>query len=267
MFGANTMDRRIATATMLVACATLFLPDVLAAQNPKKPKGGRKAKEEVHGTPIDGTIRQISPQGVFVETGGGDKFMIALNRDTQVSLHGQVSPEMLASGAFVEFEVELDRAGAPATELKAITLVDYSPINIAGLFPTSVEAGEDNSASGAHASFLARGRVASHRNGVLIVQTGQKTVIAKVADDVALSARLDSWALAAAGDAISGTVELVPQVNTGVSHVIGKQLSIQAARPIQPLKSRREAPRARTPTAQAAPAYPSAERAAAAEPR
>lgn len=238
------MHRRTVLAALVALGPSLLWPH--RAWSQKKPKGGGKGKEnkdkdkdaEIQ---LDGKVKQVSPQGLVVEAEDGTNYLIGIAPNSQVTLQGRATKGFLVSGAFVEFEVNLDRSGTATSDVASLTFVDVSPLNPAGLFPTSLpEAGgakeKDDKAGGS--SYLVRGKIVAPRNGMFTVQAGGKTISAKATADIALQARFSNWSLAAASDQVKGKAEQLPQANTGLTRVVAKKLNIHASQAIEPAKSK-----------------------------
>lgn len=214
-------------------------------------KGGKgKDEKDKNLTEITGTIKGLSPQGVLVESDDNKKYLVAVKADSQIELTGEADSSLLAQGSFVEFEAELDRQGNATSEVAALTLVEPNAVNPPGLFPTSLPTGDkEKSDDSTKPTFLVRGRVMPPRGGQLVVQALGKNISAKVSSDVTLAVRFNSLTHASSGDPISAKVEQVPQPNTGVIRVIGHELTISAAAPIQSPKAKRDSKPAEKSTA------------------
>lgn len=231
------LDRR-SLLLALFGAALPSLPTAVLAQQKgggdKKGKGKGKGKNDE--LPIEGTVRQVSPQGLYVEGEDRARYLIGVADGSQVTLQGDVDASFLTPGAFVEFDVLLDRAGNPTEEVKAVTFVDASPLNPVGLFQASQPTSEGGKVESA--LFLVRGRVTTSRPGQLVVQAGERNVSIKIAEELALTCRLDGWNFASPGDSIRGNVEYVPQPNTGIVHVVARKLTIRTAKPLKPVSAK-----------------------------
>lgn len=203
-------------------------------------KGGQKGgKGKENLLQISGTVRQVSAQAIVVESDNGARYLIGATPESQITLRGEASEELLKTGATVEFEMDFDRLGNPIGSIDAITFVEISSLNPMGLFPRTVAGLKNAADENGQTSFLARGKISSLRNGMLVVQTGGRPLLAKLEDDVDYAARFDRWVLAAVGDSVTGAVELLPQPNVGLTNVLASQLTIDAAEPIGPIKPKR----------------------------
>jgi hypothetical protein len=223
------MNRRILFALVALGGALLLWPAAATAQ--KNGKGGEELE-------IEGTIAQVTPQGLVVQLADGTKYLVGAGRSSQVTLQGKATKECMVQGSYLEFEVELDHAWKSTMEVAALTIVSFSNLNPAGLFPQSVLPRDFIRDENARAMFVVRGKMLAPRNGMLVVHTGQKIISTKLAPTVALSARFDNWALASPGDTVIGTVDLRPQPNTGLTRVTCKKLTIDAAEAISPPASK-----------------------------
>lgn len=226
------MNRRFLLALLALGGMGALLP--AAAPGQRKANGGKGADE----LEIEGTIAQVTPQGLVVELADGTKYLVGVGRSSQVTLQGKATKECVVQGAYLEFEVELDHAWKSTMDVAALTVVSFSSLNPAGLFPQSVLPRDFIRDEQARAMFVVRGKMLAPRNGMLVVHTGQKIISTKLAPTVELSARLDNWAMAMPGDTVTGTVDLRPQPNTGLTHVTCKKLTIDAAEPISPPPSK-----------------------------
>lgn len=237
----------------LLAGALSGLPSAASAQQKgggdKKGKG--KGKDKDNEVQIQGIVRQIAPQGLYVEGEDRTRYLIGAAEGSQVTLQGDVDASFLAPGAFVEFDVLLDRAGNPTEEVKAVTFIDASPLNPVGLFQTSLPTSESGKTESA--LFLVRGRVTASRAGQLNLQAGERNVNVKVAEDLSLTCRLDGWSFASPGDSIRGNVEYLPQPNTGITHVVGRKLTIRAAKPLKPNAAKAAVSKTGSPNSTTAP--------------
>ena len=211
------------------------------AQGNGDKKGGdkkAKGKDKEGEVQVDGTIRQVSSQGLLVDGEDGNKYLIGVTGASQVTLQGAADLAFLTAGAYFEFEAELDRNGNLTGPIASVTLVEASNLNPPGLFPISVLDG--NTPIGeATAAYLVRGKLVSYRDKTLLVQTGRKNVVAKLEEGAALQARFDNWSLAAVGDEVRANVELVPQINTGVTRVTARKVTVRAAETIRPAGTKR----------------------------
>lgn len=220
---------------LVAAAAAVFVERPMAAHAQQKgggdKKGKGKGKDKDNEVQIEGTIRQISPQGIYVEGEDRTRYLIGVADAVQVTLQGDVDASFLTPGAFVEFDVELDRVGNPTEEVKTVTFVDASPLNPAGLFQTTVPKVEGEKEG--RAAFLVRGRLTTGRSADRR-STGERNVIVKTRADLVLTCKLDGWNFATPGDSLRGNVEFVPQPNTGITHVVGRKLTIRTAKPLKP---------------------------------
>ena len=238
------LRRRRFLVTALHATAGALVAGKSSAQEQGKgeKKGSDKkvrGKDKENEIRIDGTIRQVAPQGLVVDGADGNKYLIGATGDSQVTLEGAADAAFLAPGAYLEFEADLDRNGLPNKPIGEVTFIAASNLNPPGLFPFSVT--DENAPSGGTtaAAYLVRGKLVAHRDKKLSVQTGRKIVVAELDEIVALHARFDGWKLAAAGDSIRANVELLPQINTGLTRVVARKATIRAADPIRPTGSKR----------------------------
>lgn len=231
------MNRRI-----IAALLALFGTLVIGLQPAAAQKGGKRGAppEELE---IEGQVKQVTSQGLIVETADGTKYGIGVGRSSQLTLQGEASKAFLAAGTYLEFEAELDHAFKSTHEPKSLTIVNVSTANPAGLFPQTVLPRDFIRDEKARATFLVRGKMLAPRDGALVVQTGQKIVTTKMAEGYTVAARFDNWALATAGDVVKGTVQLRPQPNTGIVQVTCQKLTIDAAQPIEPLKAKADEPK------------------------
>lgn len=222
-------------------------------KNSQKPKGGGmkpKGKDKENLLQISGTVRQVSPQALVVEADDGARYLINAAGDSQVTHKGAAAETMLKSGAVIEFEMDFDRGGNPVRPVDAITFVEISMLNPMGLFRRAVpELGNATDEIG-RTSYLARGRHSAVRNGTIVLQTGGKVLSAKLGDDVGYSVRFDHWVAAVAGDSMTGTIELLPQPNVGLTRVLADQITIQAAAPIEPPGAKRPMPKSKSSAAE-----------------
>lgn len=203
-------------------------------------KGG-KGKDKENLLPLSGTVQQAAAQALVVESDDGARYLVGIDHEAQITHEGEASEEFLKSGTVVEFDVEFDRGGNLVHEIRAVTFVEASALNPVGLFPRAVQGLAGSANEQGQSSFLARGRVASVRNGSMVVQTGNRPLMVKLADDVSYAARFDRWTLAAIGDTVSGEVELLPQPNVGLKRVVARRVTVQAAAMIEPPGKRRPA--------------------------
>ena len=224
------MNRHFLFPLIAIVGISVFWPGMSTAQN--KGKGGNNEVE------IEGTIVQVTPQGLVVDGADGTKYLVVAGRSSQVTLQGKASKEFMVPGSYLEFEVELDHAWKSTMDVDGLTVVSFSNLNPPGLFPKSLLPKDFVRDENARAMFIVRGKMLTPRNGMLLVQTGQKIVSTKLAERVNLLARFDNWALAAVGDTVTGTVDLRPQPNTGFTQVTCKKLVIDAIEPIEPPNSK-----------------------------
>lgn len=236
------MNVRVVSALVAFVGLAVIWPDWAAAQ--KRQKGGNGGQgnnaEEVE---IEGQVKQVTPQGLVVDTADGTRYGIGVGRSSQVTLQGEASKAFLVAGTFLEVELELDHAYKPTKEAPALTVVNISAANPPGLFSKLVLGRDFTRDENARADFLARGKMLAPKDGMLVLQTGQKIVSTKMTPGYILSARFDNWALAAVGDAVKGTVEVRPQPNTGLTQATCKKLTIDAAKPIEPPKTKNDEPK------------------------
>lgn len=209
-------------------------------------KGGQKAgqkggqgKDKENLLQLSGTVQQVSPQALVVEADGGDRYLIGGGPESKVTLEGDASEEFLKPGAVVEFEMDFDRSGNPIRTIDKLTFVEVSTLNPVGLFPRTVPELAGAADEKGQSSFLVRGRASSLRNGTLVIQTGGRPLLAKLGEDVTYMARFERWALASVGDSVSGTVELLPQPNVGLTRVLANQITVQASGMIEPPNAKR----------------------------
>lgn len=227
------VDRRRLLSVLFGAALANTSSSLFAQQKGGGDKKGKgKGKDKDNEVQIDGTIRQISPQGIYVEGDDRTRYLIGVAEGSQVTFQGDVDASFLTPGAFIEFDVELDRAGNPTEEVQSVTFIDTSSWNPAGLFQTTVPASEGEKEG--RALFLVRGRVTTIRPGQLVVHAGERNVSVKTSAELSLTCKLDGWNFASAGDSIRGNVESIPQPNTGITHVVGRKLTIRAAKPLKP---------------------------------
>lgn len=250
------LDRRnilsaVFGAVFCVASPSNLSSLLFAQQKGGGNKGKGKGKDKDNEVQIDGTVRQVSPQGIYVEGDDRTRYLVGMAEGSQVTLLGDVDASFLTPGTFVEFDVELDRAGNPTQEVKSLTFVDASSWNPAGLFQTSAPTSEGGKEG--LVAYLVRGRVSTARTGQLVVQTGERIVSVKTSAELSLTCRLDGWNFASVGDSIRGNVEFMPQPNTGITHVVGRKLTIRAAKPLKPSTGKPSAIKAGTAKSTPAP--------------
>lgn len=221
-------------------------------KNPQKPKGGGgmkgKGKDKENLLPFSGTVRQVSPQALVVEADDGARYLINAAAESQVTLKGAAAETMLKPGAVVEFQMDFDRNGNPVRTVDAITFVEISMLNPMGLFRRAVPELGNAADENGRTAYLARGRLSSVRNGTIVLQTGGKPLLAKLAEEVAYAARFEHWAAAVEGDSVTGTIELLPQPNVGLTRVLADQITIEAAAPIEPPGAKRPVPKSKSTT-------------------
>ena len=100
--------------------------------------GGGEGRDHSKDNQLDfaGEVQQITSQGLLVESTDGLKYLIAVAEESRITFGGPASRDFLKPGQLVEFEVELDRAMRPVSEVETMTFVDPSPLNPIGRFPT-----------------------------------------------------------------------------------------------------------------------------------
>ncbi len=249
------MQRRLAFKVILTPVLSVAIASNLFAQ--KKPGGGKKGgsnkegggaqgKDKANEVKFSGTIKQITSQGIVVDSDDSKHYLIGFGSNSDVNVEGEASQDFLAPGTSLEFDVDLNREGKPVKEIQGLTVIELSNLNPPGLFPTTIPDAFSLQNASATKTFMARGRVTSYKEGMLTLQTGSKSIVVKVSKNFSLEVRLSNWRLASVGDTVKGAGDLPPQANAGLMRVVARRLTIRTAKPIEPKGAKRENEKAKS---------------------
>jgi hypothetical protein len=197
-------------------------------------KNGGDKKDKANEIHFSGSIKQILPQGLVVASEDSKNHLIGFGPTSEVMVEGEASKEFLAPGVSVEFAVELNREGKANQEVSRLTIVELSPLNPAGLFPTTIAGGSEKPEAATTRPYLARGRITAYQDEQLTLHMGAKSIVVRVSKGSTLEARVSNWRLAKVGDTVKGSGELPPQANLGLMRVVAKRLMIQTSTTIAP---------------------------------
>jgi hypothetical protein len=207
--------RRWRVVYILAACLAWISTraDDVAAQRFRLPPQQQAQQIVLDRVQVSGKIAEIGPGWVRVTSEDQQTWMIGIDpMRSEIQLTGEAEPGVLSSGVFVRFEAEVDKRGTARGVLKELTV--FTPrgeigegIAEEGPPPEETPAEErERPRKVPSTQALVAGRVKSFKNGLLLVDTPNKLVRAKVARDATVTLELADYALAQVGDAVEASV-------------------------------------------------------------
>jgi len=182
---------------------------------------------------LDAKVDQVVPQGILATDKGGKKYAVGFDAKSKIGLKGNADIDYVTPGSYVQFDVELDAEGKPATEVKKIQITEQSAITEPGIFSSKGPDGKP----GEPGPYFVRGTVRTNRDGNMTVAAGNKQITIKVAEGVTVPVTLADWRMAKPGDAIKGNGTAYPQAGAPTL-VLGTLMEITAAGPIEKKRGR-----------------------------
>jgi hypothetical protein len=185
---------------------------------------------------IDGTVEQISPQGILVNQKDGKKIGMAFPPNAKVTLSGNAAPEFLKPGQYIQFTVNLDEKKKPTGDASKIQIIEQSAISSPGVFS---EKGPDGK-PGEPGPYFVRGTVKSYREGQMSVAAGGPLMTVNVPASAAIPVTIADWDLANPGDQISGDAQaLAAQPNAPFTPAFAERIEIKSVAPITGKKKKK----------------------------
>jgi|GEM_PF-2153656 len=191
-------------------------------------------------TPLSesGRIEAVGPGMLKMKTDNA-VWVVSIGRgQSKVQVEGTAEPDYLRAGLPVKFVGEIaDAKGALKGEIAELEIFSPQGKTAIGLFNKGGDAGAKPVKTFGPGEYEIRGKVASFKDGELVVSVGPKKVSGKVASGLVIKVNVDDIAYAQAGDAVD--VKGVyyehgkPDPNLQKpGEAIGQEVSVKLAKPL-----------------------------------
>jgi hypothetical protein len=151
-----------------------------------------------------GTLEEVQGTYIKFRDSKNDVWLLETNDGTKVTVTGDADHEYLHSPALhVQITGQIDKKGVLQKEIEEIEICADPGKAALGLFvPAAGDAPAKPVRSAAAGTFLIKGRVISYKDGQLVVIAGNRKIIGKLGDGVAVSLNVDDPSLAQPGDTV-----------------------------------------------------------------
>jgi hypothetical protein len=176
----------------VVAWAVLAAAPVARAQFEVPP--GSLAFEDT------GKLEAVQTDVLKFRDSKNDVWLLKINQQTQVTVKGEAEVGCLRPGLSVQFNGQIDKKGVLKEPVDKIEIFTPQGKMSHGLFaPTDLEGSKPMRNPGA-GTFLIKGKLATYRDGDLLVVAGNRKITGSTADDVVVTLTSDDPSLAQADD-------------------------------------------------------------------
>ena len=150
---------------------------------------------------------------------------------------GEADREFLRSGSlYVQFSGEIDAKGNLKDEADEIEIFSPEGKSSLGVFTAADGNAPPKAVRGnAAGKFLIKGRLASYRDGQMIVTAGSRRITGTVADDVTVTLNLDDTSLAETGDTVKAKASYYDETRATPNrpgNALAEAITITLAKPL-----------------------------------
>ena len=189
-----------------------------------------------------GVIQSVSPHSISMNASEKGDWVITIGPETQITVAGSAEPEYLGPGMTVKFSGELGKKFNLTKELDAVEIFDPPAKGGMGAFDSGSEDAKIVRVPAEGTTYEFRGRVASFKEGELIVSIGgNKKIIAKTAQSLNVTVNLHDPTIAQEGDSINASGWYSDQQRPNLTNMtpgeaVGNIVSITLAKPLASTK-------------------------------
>ncbi len=150
-----------------------------------------------------GTLEVVHSDVMQIRDSKSEAWLLSIGRDTKITVEGMAERECLRPGVFVKFTAEIDKKGSLKKPLAEIEITSAPGRGSLGLFPADDKADPKPLKALAAGSYVIKGKLASLKDGDLLVMAGRHKISGEVSkDELAVKLTTDDVSLAQAGDEV-----------------------------------------------------------------
>jgi len=154
-----------------------------------------------------GTVELIDSGLIRIRDAKQESWILKIVPESKVTIEGEAQVECLRPGLFVQLSGQIDKKGALKEAVEEIEIFSSLGKGSLGLFSAEESAEEEgvsakpvrNAGAG---SFRIRGKLASYRDGELMVVAGSRKITGNLAEEATVKLNSDDLSLAQPGDKV-----------------------------------------------------------------
>lgn len=148
-----------------------------------------------------GTLEVAQGEVLQIRDSKNEAWLIELVPETKITVEGDAESDCLRPGQFVQLTGDIDKKGSLLKAVAEIEIISAKDKSLLGLFSAAAgDAGSKPLRNPGAGSFRIRGKLASYRDGELVIMAGNRKIIGEADTDFSVKVNVDDPSISQAGD-------------------------------------------------------------------